>query len=486
VTRDIIEIRSVTRADGGKTYFSAVKSRSASAVECFLVEALSKLPPGTTQAKMLVLKDGEKFGDLTVGEAGELLRALTAVNNDTNDVYEEIDRDARENKASKRSLFFELDDDVDAIPWETLRLKDAKFVSLNRAPVIRQVQVSGGAAVHELLVPVRFLAILSATPDDGGHLTSAFDEWLTLYAKLSDARSDLKAAWQQEAVEEPLHLIVLTNQEQVFQAAQAVKEGWIEVGVIASEASLRAIRERFSPHIVHVFCHGVSTPGEKAQLILGNRAAFFQSPGNIELAPGFFEGAGNNTWFVTLNACSTAASTGLSNFARLLVKKGIPAALGMREPIDTTQAAAVSSQLYRQFFETLGELSIDSEPVEVDFAAAIPRLLRRLHDATHAGIQHEECWHWSIPRLYVRNAGLRLVRSGARTNETAEALTRVLALEETVGKYREWLLEAPPGGRPCGIGTRHAFVGARCRSGANSVNVRDQSSALDHCAAPYG
>lgn len=442
---DIIAIRSLRRADGAKSYYSAVKSSSAEAVECPLDEALNELLAATMPLSTEDTIDGETLGALTVCQVGDLLRQFTAVNNETQRVYSEIDGQARAGRRLRRTLYFELDDAVDPIPWEALRLESAGFVSLNGTPVIRQVQVGGEAVAHEFFHPVKFLAVLSATPDQQGRPTTAFDEWRTIYAKLDEARTGLRAAWALDANEEPIHLVVLTNEEHVFRNVQAEDRAWIEVGTIRSEASLRAIRDRFAPHIVHVFCHGSASPGEKARLILGDVAANRKGPGNIELVPGFFDGAGESTWFVTLNACSSAASTVMSNFARLIVKKGIPAALGMREPIDVTQAKAVSSHLYGQLFDALANLNRDADPVEVDFGPAMPQLLRVLHEVTHKDhLDHERCWHWSIPRLYIREAGLKLVRRGARSKAAAISLALIRELEQSLNTFETILQTAPP------------------------------------------
>ena len=103
---------------------------------------------------------------------------------------------------------------------------------------------------------------------------------------------------------------------------------------------------------------------------------------------------------------------------RDLVASGVPAAVGMLEPIDALDAHAFCGGLYAALFENLCEVThngpVDSE-VEINWAQALRRA--RLSVLNRHEDDPETHRQWTVPALYVRPERFRLLLANTGAEE---------------------------------------------------------------------
>ena len=93
---------------------------------------------------------------------------------------------------------------------------------------------------------------------------------------------------------------------------------------------------------------------------------------------------------------------------RLVVDGGCPAAVGMNEPIQASDATTFSQAFYSCLFDLLrNTLQPAAGPVELDFTPALVAVRRALHDLYVAN-PPDAFGRWSLPVLYVSREGLKV------------------------------------------------------------------------------
>ena len=162
-------------------------------------------------------------------------------------------------------------------------------------------------------------------------------------------------------------------------------------------------------------------------LTLGTRADWNGDlNGSIDLTADLLARDVPNLWLISLIACGSAAASGNSlGFARRLVIKGIPAAVGMRERIDTKFAGMLCRHFYRALLERIATIELNADPQPVDWAACLwslrEKTAREYHRVEDADVAEDvpapdpkqvamRFRHWTLPVLYTHGESFRLRR----------------------------------------------------------------------------
>jgi hypothetical protein len=197
----------------------------------------------------------------------------------------------------------------------------------------------------------------------------------------------------------------------------AAVDKWIECGFVPDQAGLFDQIGTFEPHLVHFFCHGKASAPPFIQA--GNRIDFKRNqPGSVTLEATQLRQRADpneNIWLVTLDCCETALGGGDNTsrsrpFASSLVLEGIPAVIGMREPLDQAVATRFCGLFYTRFLSDLrkGMLAARSSgtPFEIQWASALFAARQELcvfKDPTRVFSKvAETAKDWTIPVLYTR------------------------------------------------------------------------------------
>ncbi|MGH7305915.1 MAG: CHAT domain-containing protein [Candidatus Rokuibacteriota bacterium] len=292
------------------------------------------------------------------------------------------------------------DGNAELIAWETLCDAKDRFVALDRRwPVgrISDPMAAGSRPSPVLRLPVRVMAAISALGVDGQKREW---EWLRDAADAAHAEGlDVRlrvvvgdAAWRPEV-----------------EAAIAGGRSWLEVTHV-EKTGARLVQEiaRWKPNVLHFFCHGHSGAAGQA-LVLGTASDFTNgaATGSVKIT---IDNLGTlaqelpNPWLLTLNCCSGAeAASDLQSMAYHAVSSGFPAAVGMLEPVDASDAHEFTRAFYGTLFKQIRQASHALElnaraPFEwagimYDARTAICQL-----HANDAPSSRE----WALPVLYVR------------------------------------------------------------------------------------
>ena len=320
----------------------------------------------------------------------------------------------------RRTLCFEImATPGEQIRWEALCDDKGGFVALSNRCQLGRIadEVSNhDTGVRLFAPPLRVAAFLSAAG------IKAEPEWNGLATAIADARH---AGLDVE-------MRVFVGEQELLDSAQAAVAAGQHLGVTAEPIPPDAIAlgqalDEWEPHIVHFFCHGSTEFGRpyvELSTILdhdNNSAA-----GSVILEiDRLVEWDGvREAWLVVLNCClGGQASERLSSMAhRLVAAGGIPAAIGMQEPVEVGDANAFCKHLYPRLFEVMSEAFAvaDTKPVAVDLTAAVglPRIaLRDKHAASPA-----EFARWTLPVLYVHREPLQIHRVSAADKPDAQTM----------------------------------------------------------------
>lgn len=370
----------------------------------------------------------------SVRAAGELLGEGLRNNPDVGTAFQQA---LLATSADRFPLLLELrgNDTVESLPWETLYLPDAGFLGLDpRWSVGRRVD-SGEVRPYEGVLPgsLQIAVVLSCLG------ISARDEWL-----------QLKAAMEQSPL--PVEMLIFVGEPDLAEALAKDCPAWLRVtGIPANAETLAArlrqeAREGFAPQVLHFFCHGSNDGGAHLEIATPSDWERDATQSSLTLEPSQVRDltdAVRRPWLVVLNSClgaapltddSGAGSPGQSrarqraathSLARKLVREGgFPAVIGMREPIDRTDATVFSSRLYPQLLQALDELPTD-HPTALDWSRLLVSARRSLAEqpgtvfSTAAG----DSKRWTLPVLYVRSQELLISRAAPRPAPAVEDST---------------------------------------------------------------
>jgi hypothetical protein len=325
------------------------------------------------------------------------------------------------------------------LPWEALFAPNRDFLALDaRWPVGRIVSGPRTAApVLSLEPPLRIAAVLSCLG------VPAAEEWDALRNALQPAGQANKA-----------RLLLFVSEDDLYTTIDAAALPWVEVAPVPSEyADLQSRIAGFRPHVLHFFCHGSSSWGPHLEVAVASDWVVGRPENSHTLEPkGIREltaATEDFPWLIVLNACESAvagdADTGAQSVAVALVHDGVPAVVGMREPVLSTDAACFTDTFYASLLDALDsaltgaerELTVDWPALAVAARAAMCRN-RNGMTVSAAAAQMKE---WTLPVIHVRLAPFVVHAADA----THAPPPRSEQLESTI---IDTLLAALPGDTP--------------------------------------
>lgn len=358
----------------------------------------------------------------TIREAGERLYAGLCTNPY---VHQALNQARQATTVERYPLLLELraDDTVEALPWETLYVSDPGFFGLDlRWSMGRKVDSSESRPCEGVLHGVLRIAVVLSCLG-----ISAREEWLRL-----------RAAVEEQSFFD-VEMLLFVGEPDLVDELVGDCPGWARVvGIPASADALAEMlrqkaREGFVPQVLHFFCHGSNDGGAHLEIATPSDWERDATQSSLTLDPSQVRDLTDVTdrpWLVVLNSClgaapltddSGAASADESrarqraathSLARRLVREGgFPAVIGMREPIDTSDATVFSSTLYPALLSALSVLPTD-EATQLDWSSLLVRPRRRLAEqgggvfATAAGDRKQ----WTLPVLYLRSQVLLIKR----------------------------------------------------------------------------
>ncbi|MCA3586124.1 CHAT domain-containing protein [Phenylobacterium sp.] len=225
-----------------------------------------------------------------------------------------------------------------------------------------------------------------------------------------------------------VELDVCLGDQTLLVATQAAIAGGLQ-GVRASpmptspEALLDVVNDR-QAEIVHFFCHGKSQGSQQFLELSTIVDTLTAAPrGSVQL-PVFrlwTQPGAQAAWMIVLNCCDSAANPAaagavavaqgpaIGSMAYRIVKEGgVPACVGMSEPIEYTDANLIARNLYHQLFQDLAPLATAISDTVVDFSAALIAPRQALRARHHANVGGREAGRWTLPTLYTTGAALRV------------------------------------------------------------------------------
>jgi hypothetical protein len=331
---------------------------------------------------------------------------------------------------------------AELLPWESLHdpHPDRGFLSLTRNwQIVRMRQaLEGDQSDVCFRPPLRMLALLSAAGDSAATSVSALPEWNALWDALVKSRS---------ANSVPVSLRVLVGEESLLQhieSVPAINGVQVKVEMVAGKDQLLSTIRTFAPFVLHFFCHGVSSG--MSHLQIGTRSDWTaERSGSVTITAKDLRDRADptyKTWLVTLNCCESASqSRDVRNLASSLITYGFPAAVGMREVIDSQHAHLLSNRLYRGLFEQISALPENSTCV-VEWASTLFEARQDL--STHAfqqppipASQLAACDYkeWTVPVLYTRTEPFRIMRVPVLTpTEMMVLMEEITTLQAQIAK----------------------------------------------------
>jgi len=308
----------------------------------------------------------------------------------------------------RRTLCFEiLATPGEQIRWEALCDDKGGFVALNGRCQLGRIadEISNhDTGVRLFTPPLRVAAFLSAAG------IRAEPEW----AALSDAMQRARADGLQ------IEMRTFVGEQQLLDAAGTAVAAGTHPGVTvepipASAIGLGQKLDEWRPHVVHFFCHGSTAfgvPYIELSTVLDHDNDEASGSVILEIDRLVEVGGVRDAWLVVLNCClGGQASERLSSMAhRLVAAGGVPAAIGMQEPVEVADANAFCANLYPPVFRVLRDAlnAAGAKPVPVDLTGAVglPRqALRDMHATSPAAFGR-----WTLPVLYVHREPLQVHR----------------------------------------------------------------------------
>jgi hypothetical protein len=299
------------------------------------------------------------------------------------------------------SFYFNLlADDAERLCWETLYEQHNGFLALQQEWAIARMADSTFDIVRPPVAifdsPLRLMAILSA------HNVPAEPEWQQLKAEVIRSRNDQAC---------PVELSLLIGEEALFgtitqEIANEHLPGITVAPMPMQTEDIKKAVNAFSPHILHFFTHGSVDYGS-ATLQMGHFGDAGLPNGSISLSTSELTrfAAMKTVWLVTLNCCDSGrAVPEMHSMAHRLVAQGVPAALGMMEPIAPADAHELCGAFYRAIFEYLVDrLKIaPGDQVEVEWSKVLHPARSALKTLHIAQGQPDTRREWTLPVLYVR------------------------------------------------------------------------------------
>jgi hypothetical protein len=280
----------------------------------------------------------------------------------------------------RRPIYLNLSDAIaaQALPWEALCTRSGTFLAMQPAwPVARMLSGLRKPLTHRTLEPpLRIAAILSCLD------VGAEGEWDALRKAVESSGAQVR-------------MLLLVSETELHDTIDAMALPWLEVQMVPQEfRDMQALITDFEPHVLHFFCHGLATGGAHleiataADILAGTHTSHHRlearSIRELVQAPK------QTPWAIVLNACGSAAldvvatppgSAGdrspddeiagtHSLAASLVVEQGVPAVVGMREPVIDSDAARFTGAFYAALLTDLaGRIEARDRGITIDWAA---------------------------------------------------------------------------------------------------------------------
>jgi hypothetical protein len=316
------------------------------------------------------------------------------------------------------------DETIEALPWETLYVPDSGFLGLDdRWSVGRRVDSRENTPAEGLIPSTLQMAVVLSCLD-----ISAEDEW-----------AQLRSAVQKSGLD--VQMLLFVGEPELAEALTEEQLPWVRAveGIPASAEDLRARftearLDGFSPQILHFFSHGSTNSGPHLEIATPSDWLSGSRESSLTLDPSQVRDLtepDSRPWMIVLNSCLGAAPVtddrgsptvedararqreATHSLARDLVREGgFPAVVGMREPIDTSDATVFSSHFYPQLFQAFSALP-HGVPTALDWSKLLVGPRRGLAQQRGQVIvmSAEERKQWTLPVLYLRGQELLITRT---------------------------------------------------------------------------
>jgi hypothetical protein len=302
---------------------------------------------------------------------------------------------------------------VEALPWETLCSPAGDFLSLDdRWTLTRIVEAAGlSRSLGHLTPPLRIAAVLSCLN------VPAAGEWQAL--------QDAMAAVPTLGVE----MLVIVSEQELYDAIS--KTAAAQPGAAGQPGAAPAIRVElvpadlprlqhmvsdFRPHILHLFCHGSAQGSPHLQLAVKSDW-LVGAPEKSLLVEAreirdFTSRTDDVPWLVVLNCCESAAagSNDLQSLTlNLVYEGGVPAVVGMREPVSSADASVFTLTFYQGLFAALqaraNNAALAADPLDwAQLVAPARAQLARRHPGLPLSQAAASTKEWTLPVVYAQPA----------------------------------------------------------------------------------
>jgi hypothetical protein len=353
---------------------------------------------------------------------------------------------------------------VEALPWETLCTPDGNFLGLDERWSIGRI-VDGPATATpywHLSPPLRIAAVLSCLG------VPAADEWRALMNAVASA----------PALD--VQLLVVVSEEQLYDQIKAEIDGGKAPGALvefvpAEPEELQSMVRAFRPHLLHFFCHGSADGSPHLQIAVKSDWVVGAPNDSLLLEAreirDFTAPTNDPPWAVVLNCCESAmagSAQDLQSLAlRLVYDGGVPAVVGMREPVLSDDASLFANAFYSRLlgdlatYVTGGTAAADSsvggkdDNGSIDWAQLVVSARTKLAKK-NKGLTLSQAAastkQWTLPVVYVRPAPFAVHLVTAPAPAADKPVTRGLptkvqsphAVRLQIEAWRGLLAQLPP------------------------------------------
>jgi hypothetical protein len=367
--------------------------------------------------------------------AGDLVRtvgtAIHAALSQHPGVAEALDRAAQSAPGERHPIHLLTSAlDAEVFPWEAMHHPKGRFLGLDpRFAIARAIATGGGALERTHDAPLRMTAILAAADRD------AHGEWHALRDAITAGGLEV-------------HLTLFVAHDDLEASALAGKHSWVNVHrVPPTKEELIATLRQSRPNLLHVYSHGTAQGGGFIEIATPGSVAGFTDQ-LLYLEARHLAELQGDVWLITLDACEGATpSDGVHSLAYTLVECGVPAAIGMREAIDSADANTFCRAFYAQAFGALAQQLLPGTRVTLDWApyvaAAREALCARLPGPSSVTASKQK--PWTLPVLYRRAEELVIFTPSTTPTLDADERARLLGELEV---FRRALSELHPDNPP--------------------------------------
>lgn len=322
---------------------------------------------------------------------------------------------------------------VEALPWEALCSPGGEFLGLDERWAVGRIVDSPtiDRPFWHFRPPLRIAAVMSCLG------VPAVDEWHAIRdAVMTVPEIEIELL---TVVSEPG---LYTELSELAKAQRQWGESpHLRVEMMPQEQSeLQEMVRRFGPHLLHFFCHGSTEDGPHIQLAVKSDWVV-QSPAhslNIEAREfaDFVRPTSDPPWLTVLNCCESAAlgeSDDLHSLAlKLVYEVGLPAVVGMREPIASADASLFTDAFYRRLLKDLKERVLkrlgSDEPIDWAMLLVTARSkLAKKHGRllTQAASSTKE---WTLPVVYMKRTPVTFQITPPQTRRARLEIEALLGL----------------------------------------------------------